>query len=142
MPSYNSRDVDVIFGGLRLSGWAPDTFCDIEYENDSWSLTIGADGEGIRSRSNDLSAKVTLRLLPSSDANTKLHAQWMADQASGRATVPLVILHVPDGTSHTSDGCWVMKPPKKTYAAKSEPLEWVIQAYRLFPTYGFSTEKP
>jgi len=142
MPSYNSADVDIIFGGVRLSGLAPDSFVDIEYDEDSWKLMIGADGEAVRSKVNNLSATITIRLTPSSFSNSILHGQWMADQATSKAAVPLLIKDGMTGTSHTSDGAWVQKQPKKDYQVEAQPMEWTIRTGRLMPLIGFSKEVP
>lgn len=142
MPSYSAARVSVNFSGVQITGFGPDTFVNIEYNSDLWTLSMGADGEGIRSQSSDLSAKITITLQASSTANLILMAALAAGVAGAPSAFPLVIIDGATLTTHMSEGAWVMKPPTKVYAKESSPVEWVLECVKLVPVMGMSIESP
>lgn len=134
--SYSAKAVSVILGAVRVTGWAKDSLIDITYNSAFQDLEVGADGTGIRSQSNDNSAKVTLRLLQNSPANKTLTQMLHKDLADNDSIVSLEIKDPSNGTKHTASGCWVMKAPKKSYHGKAIALEWELETDDLSPTYS------
>src|SRR3990172_2093317 len=91
MHQFDPANVKFVFGGALITGYAEGSFVTIEYNEDSFKLLGGADGEATRSKSNNRSAQVTLRLMPGSSGNLILGAAQTADQAAGLGVLPLVI---------------------------------------------------
>jgi hypothetical protein len=122
--------------GVLIDGYAPDTFVNIEYDSDLWTKLIGADGQGAWAKSNDLSATVTLRLMPGSLSNAWLQSRLSADMALNVGFGPISITDPSTLTSHNGLSSRIMKPPTKVYAGTVEALEWQIGVLELIPVHG------
>lgn len=132
-----------MLGPVQITGFADGTFVNIEYNADLWTLQMGADGEGVRSKMNDLSAKITLTLMSSSLGNAALMAALAAGLAGGAGSaLPLIISDGATLTTHSAEGAWVQKVPAKAYAKEHTPVEWVLETNRLIPVMGTSIETP
>lgn len=136
---YDPKQVILTFGGVLIEGYAEGTFIDVAYDADLWTKKIGADGFGIFSKSNDLSATTTLRLMPGVLSNQLLSSKVVADIAANIGFGPLVIIDPSTGTTHTGARSRIMKMAGKVYAQEAEALEWVIGSLELLTNHGPST---
>lgn len=134
MADFDPKQVAVTFRGIPLTGFAPDTFISVERSEDSFSLTVGADGEYGRARSNNKSGTVTLTLLANVPAN-KLLLSWLhMDELHGLGKGPLVVKDLLSGESVFSAEAWITRPPNIEYGNEMGTREWVFTAGRLdFP---------
>ena len=64
----------LIFGAIDISGLTNGVFISVERDTDAFTKVVGADGEGMRSKSNDKSATITITLMQSSSSNDALSA--------------------------------------------------------------------
>lgn len=142
MAHYDPKEVTLLVGPAIISGYADDTFINIEYDEDTYTLMTGCDGETIRSRSHVRSAKITISLMPSSIANTILMAYHVADLAGNAGAVTLAIRDGSNNTIHSSEGVWVEKTPGREYGKEAKAVQWVLRAARLETVFGFSLEAP
>ncbi|MBI4815179.1 MAG: DUF3277 family protein [Deltaproteobacteria bacterium] len=133
---YDPKDVKVTFGPALIMGFGPDTFVSIEYSNDAFAMAVGADGEVVRSKSNDQSAVVTLTLMAGSSGNAVLSAALNADVAEGLGVFPLAIVDLSTGTTHFGKEAWVVKDPKTDYAKESQPKEWRLAVAKMQSGHG------
>lgn len=72
--NFDPKNVSVIIGGHTVKGYADGTFAAFSQNKDSFALTVGADGEGARTKSNDKSGRLTVTILQSSLSNDVLSA--------------------------------------------------------------------
>jgi hypothetical protein len=136
---YDPKLVICTVGGVLINGWAEDSFIEIEYDEDLWSKQIGADGYGIFSKSNNLSATVTVKLMPGAYGNTVLSARLMMDISPLSAGFfPFEVIDRATATTHTSLRSRIMKPPSKTYSKTAEALEWTIGCLELITLHGMN----
>lgn len=142
MPAYDASKVAMNYSGVQISGFGPDTFVSIEYNSDTWTLVVGADGEGVRAKSSDLSAKITITLMESSLGNEVFMAALAAGMAGAPSAFPLIIVDGATLTSHASEGAWVVKPPNKVYSKEGERIEWMLECVKLIPFMGTSLDRP
>lgn len=134
---YDPKLVLLTIGGMLIEGYADDSFIDVAYDNDLWTKQIGADGFGIFSKSNDLSATVTVKLMPGALANQALSLKLTADISPASAGFfPLEIFDPATNNLHLSLKSRIMKPPGKAYSKTAEAQEWVIGCLELIPNYG------
>jgi len=138
--TYDPAKVDMILNGVRLTGFASGTFISIEYNADSWSTQVGADGEAVRSKSNDQSAQVTVTVLPGSPANAILGGLKALDDADNRGAAACMIKDPHSNTVHLSEGMYVKKEPNTVYAVEGQAKEWTLETGRLKAAHGASTE--
>lgn len=129
--TYNPKDIMCLIGGMIMTGYAPDTFLDVEYNGDLFTLQKGAAGDSVRSMSNDLSAKVTLTLMSGSPSNAHLHGLMVADIASGTGTVPIEISDPSSRRKLLGEGCWITKVPGFSGQTEHQPTEWMLEVDQL-----------
>lgn len=134
--SYNFKQVSVSYGGRLLTGFAEGDAVTVEPDNDAWSLSTGADGESTRSKSNNRSATVTIRLMQGSDSNDVLSGFALADDASGAGALPLFVKDNSGRSLHASEKAWIQKLPTSTYGAESGEREWVIRCGEMVHNIG------
>lgn len=129
LKNYDSKAVAMVFLGIPISGLAEDTFVTVDRNEDSFNLTIGADGEGARSKSNNKSGTVTFRTLQTADCNDFLTAAIVADEASssGVSIGPLLVKDNSGRSLYTAEKAWIRKPPQAAYARGIEVREWVVE---------------
>ena len=144
LKTYSADEVAVIFGGLDLnSGAGPDEFLSIEYDEDDFSLQIGVDGEGARSKTNNRSATITVTLMQTSNINAALSAANSADRNTpGGIVHPLLITLLTSLVAGaTTDKfvavtAWIQKSPTRAYGRETGTREWVIRTDKLSAVDG------
>ncbi len=126
---YDPKQVIVSFKGILISGYADGTFVSAERNNDSFNLTVGSDGEGVRAKSNDRSGRVTFTLLQSSVANPALSACLLLDENSdnGDGVGPLTVTDLSGTTVLFAETAWLTKPATASFAREAEDREWVLE---------------
>lgn len=110
MPTYDPKQVVIIFGGVPIMGYAEDSFVECAPAEEGFSRKVGADGEVVRSKSNNNCYDVTVTLLQTSLSNGVLSAANIADRATGKGLLPLSITEIASGSEHFFPQAWVEKP--------------------------------
>jgi len=134
--TYAAKKVQLVFKGIPITGFMEDSFIEVDRNSDSFTLMVGADGEGARAASADKSAKITIRLLQTSASNDVLTASVISDELTNVGSGPLMIK---DGSGRSLDSAaeaWVTKPAKKVYSKGIEGREWVLETDALLPFAG------
>lgn len=138
MPKYDAKEVSVQVAGQLLTGFADGDFVSIVYNADIWTTTVGADGEGVQSKSNDRSAQITITVLPTSPVNAILSG--LLEDGVTKVPVPLSVIDPNTNSSHVTEGARIKKVPDKAYGKEASPIAWVFETIRLIPFIGGSTE--
>lgn len=139
---YDPKKVAVIFAGLPLSGFAPGTFVKVEYNEDAFSLEVGADGETTRVKNANMSGKITVTLMASSASNDDLSDLAVADRVSGEGTFAGLIKDAKGTSNHAAATCWISKVPPAEYSKEGNGTrEWVVETDELLSYVGGSTLK-
>jgi len=124
---YDPAEVTITFAGIIVEGYADGTFITAARNNPSFSLKVGASGEGARAKSNDRSGTVTLTLLQSSASNDLLSAQAALDEASGDGIGSLLIKDLSGTTLCSAETAWIQKPADVEYAKEISDRQWVLE---------------
>ena len=131
---YDPKAVNAVFAGIPITGYADGTFITVEQNNDSFSLTVGAAGEGCRAKSNDKSARITFTLLQSSVTNALLSAKHNADLLDPLGVVAVGPFMMkdnsgtpPNNTIVSAATAWIVKPANVSYGKEVETREWIIE---------------
>jgi len=125
--SYDPGQVAVIVGGKIISGFSEGTMVKASRNDAAYSLKVGADGEGTRTRSRNTSGKLEFSLMQSSDSNDYLSSLALADEASNAGTVACLIK---DGSGRSVWGAltaWVQKLPDADLAKEVQTRTWVLE---------------
>jgi len=127
LKTYDPKGVVVIFDGLPISGFAPDTFVSVESESPMFEDVAGADGEVVRSKRNDNRATVTITLLKSSVSNAIFNAARLRDEASGAGAGQLMVRELASNSEAFAREAWVSERPGMEYGADLGTIEWKLR---------------
>jgi len=129
--TYDPAEVQLIFGTFRITGFYEGSMIKVEYNEDAWMTKIGAAGEGARSKTNDESAKVTIVLMQTADANDALTEFYELDRLGNAGQFPLLIKDGRGRSLHHSTGAWIKKLPAADYGRDINGREWVFETTNL-----------
>ncbi len=125
---YDSASVFVVVGVVPLSGFAPDSKVTIARNEDAFTLQVGSDGEAARSKSNNKSGRMTIRLLQTSPSNDVLSTLALADEVTpGGAVFPFACKDLNGGSLHTAQTGWIVKKPDAEYVVEAGEREWILE---------------
>lgn len=126
--TYDPSRVIVTVAAATLSGFAEDTFVNIEEIGDGVTSTVGADGEVARAMSADRRCRVTITLQQTSAGNDILSALLAADRLSGgNGLFPIAVADLRGRTVFASSEAWVVKNPAAEFGAQPGSREWTIE---------------
>ena len=135
--TYDYNQVAVIIGGVQATGMAEgDDVVMVEMDADAWNLTVGADGESTRSKSNNNAGTFKIKLMQTSDMNDILSSYYQADKLSNNGKFPVMIKDNSGRSLHMAEQAWVQKLPAAGYGANAKEREWVIRTGELVNTVG------
>jgi hypothetical protein len=129
--NYDFRQVAVLVGGVPIEGFADGDSVSIEPNTDSFTLQIGIDGEGARSRQNDKSATITLTLMAGAAANLVLQGLQTLDDVSGVGTFPFAVTDLRGSYLCATIAAWIKKPPSRSFGRDNGTVEWVLETNEL-----------
>jgi len=127
MPDYNPREVMVVYGVARVTGFEPGTFITVEQNNDLWTMKEGVDGGWVRSRHGARGATVTMTLMHASPSNDMLAAQMALDLLTGKGMVPFLLKDNNSNILVSAPWVWVKRIPTIELAEESGSYEWVLE---------------
>jgi len=129
--TYRASEVSISFGGAVISGYGDSTFVSLSYNNDFFSLTKGADGEGLRSSSEDLSARITITLMQGSISNDVLSGFLLADVNGDVGGLPFLLKDASGRMLFSSSSAWIVKFPDVERGKEGSMVEWVLETNSL-----------
>lgn len=138
LKTYSAAEVSMVAGPIMITGMADGTMVKVSFNEDAFKLMIGADGDGVRSKSNNRSGKITFSLLQSSNANDALSALTNLDVASpnGDGIVPLMIKDNSGRTLVSAEKAWIIKQADVEFAREAGNREWTFETDSLFVNNG------
>lgn len=130
---YDLGEVTCNFLGIpidQMGGWGDGGGIEIEYDGDSFSDKMGADGTVVRSKTYDNRSTVKLTLLQTAGANAVLSGMLNLDRkaSNGAGVGPCMIRDRQGLTVIAGTKCWIKGRPKTVkFGAAAENLEWLIR---------------
>lgn len=125
--TYDPKQVSLIVGGKIIGGFTDGTFIKGERNEDMWTLKIGVDGIGTRSKTNNKSGKLTITLHQSSASNDDLSAFAIADELSNTGAVPVLLKDNSGRTICSALTMWVKKIADPEFAKEVMNRVWVME---------------
>ena len=125
MSTYDPKLVVITFGGTPIVGFAEDSFVQCDPVEEAFTRKVGADGEVVRSKSNNKCYDVTVTLMQTSLSNAMLSGAQNADEATGLGMLPLSITEIQSGAEHFFPQAWVERP-KWARGKEAGEQEWVF----------------
>lgn len=125
--TYDPKEVQVILGGVPMSGLPDGTAVSLEWDDDAFTKTVGIDGEVSRSKNNNKCATLKFTLAQTSKSNDILSAFAIADEASNSGVAPFMLKETGSGsTLVAAEAAWIQGWPTVVYAKGIEGREWTI----------------
>ncbi len=135
--SYSFKNVNAIIGIHTVEGWASgDDALTIEPNAPRSTTIIGAKGEAIRSQSNDMSVKITLKLLQNSKSNAYLQTLETLDRETGTGVLPFIYTDKVSGESYIVANAWIEEMPSMVRGANQNDMVWVLRGDKAVPLIG------
>lgn len=124
--TFNSKEVQIIFGPVIFEGYADGTFCTAAHDNDAVTDIVGSDGEGALAYSNDERGSAVITLLQTSASNPVLSA---IKEAKG--IHPLFIKDGSGTTIITAETAWILKSADVEYSREITNRVWTLRSTEL-----------
>lgn len=136
--SYDPSNVSMFYGPIPMQGFAQDAAISVEHDEDDWTLVVGVDGEGTRSKTSNASATITVSLMQSSAVNSLLSAERTLDNSApgGTGGQPLIIKDNSGTTLLSAESCWIQKPPTAEFNREATTREWTFRTDALIAFHG------
>lgn len=136
---YNPKEITMIFGPTgQITGFADGTFLTVEKNEDAFSLQIGTDGEGTRSKTNNNSGRITFSLMQSSPANDILSTIHTADLELSSGVFPLFIKDLNGNSLFEASQAWITRFPSSEFGREATSREWIVETDSLIMFPGGS----
>lgn len=129
--TYASDEVQIIVGGVPMSGLADGTFVTISRDEQAFTKVTGADGSTSRSKSANRAGTITITLKQTSPANDVLSGFMIADEQSNNGVVPIMVKDTGGRTLHYASAAWVQQMPDQDFAKEISNREWVMDCARI-----------
>lgn len=130
--TYSPKQVLLSIGSYQITGFAPNTFIQVEQSAKTFEIVKGMRGVNARKRNLDKSLRITFRLLQTHDTNnilTQIHNQDI-ETGAGRFAITLTDLsssEAGDGKGQiTSQKAFIEGYPDIVYSGSLEAREWTI----------------
>lgn len=124
--TYDPKKVIITYGGIPIGGYADGTFVEVAPNAETWTKKVGADGEVVRSESNDNTHTVTLTLQQSSESNKYLSNCKNMDKLTGQGMQSLSITDLNGETLFFWQQAWVQTDPTFGFAKEATDRQWVL----------------
>jgi len=137
--TYDSNQVSVTFAGRPISsGRADGEFVSIELNSETFTRKVGADGEVTRSKSNDNTATIKIKVMQTSDGHKvlmQLHALARAS-VNGSDVGAFELIDRNGNVLERATECWIEKPPASSFGKEAAEREWTLCAADLIREVG------
>jgi hypothetical protein len=127
--THNSNEISVSFANLSLdSGRADGDFVTTEFNSELYTSKVGADGELTRSKTNDFSAKITIKLMSTSQGHKILLGLYNAARAepNGGDLAPFQLRDRNGGLVEHAETAWIEKAPANAFGKEVGEREWIL----------------
>ena len=123
---YNPQRIQVTWGEVALTGFAPDTFITMQKNNPIHTPVTGIDGKNAYLHNKNFDGTISFLLLQNSDTNKFLWEMYNKGHPSGNSTVAsqLVVTDYNMAMSWESSFAFINEMPQVSFAKSSGVTEW------------------
>lgn len=122
--TYDPKQVVISIGGVPISGFSDGTFLEIDRNDPTWNMVVGADGLVTRSKTNNYSGTMTLTLKQSSPSNDYLSGVLALDELSNAGVVPVLVKDLSGNSIYFSANAWINKYPDSAFGKDISDRQW------------------
>lgn len=124
--TYSPDRVIISFNGMPIRGFAPDTFIEVERDEDGFMKLTGSLGDVARSKNLNKGGKVTITLMAVSPTNDDLYGIGLVDEDDGTAYGEIFIKDLSGNMECHADTAWILKWPTVERGKESGTVTWVF----------------
>lgn len=115
MDTFDPKRLSFVWAGHLFQGFYDGAFLEVERDERSFVLKVGAGGEVVRTRNNNIAGKVSFTLLPTSASNDFCSGQIVADELLGITVGAMLCRDLNGRDLFGGDDAFLDGPPKVTY---------------------------
>ena len=138
--AFDPAQVNVTVMGQTIVGFGEEKVT-VERSNPGWELTVGADGDATRVKSNDLSGTITITLQQTSPSNNLLSTLFEIDDQDDSGVVNCLIKDNKGFTYVEAKKAYVEKLPEASFAKTHSDRVWVLRCHNLTYFLGGNFEQ-
>jgi hypothetical protein len=140
--TYDPQKHTITFGPIVVTGFADGTFLKAYRNEDTYSIKIGADGNGARIRNANRSGRMEFTLLASSPSNDLLQAQAQIDELTGGGVASAFVKDGSGTAKAHGKNAWIVKIPDLERAKELGEVTWIVETDILDVVQGGTTPIP
>ncbi len=129
--TYAADAVQIIAGGVPLSGLADGTFVTVERDEQAYNKVTGADGSTSRARTGNRAGNIVVTLQQTSPSNDVLSGFMLEDEAGDQGVFPLLVKDTSGRTLCYASAAWVQQAPSQEFAKEINEREWTLDCARI-----------
>lgn len=138
--AFDPAQVEVTVMSQSIVGFSEEKVT-VERANPGWELTVGADGDATRVKSNDLSGTITITLQQTSPSNNLLSTLFEIDDSDDTGVVAVTIKDEKGFTYVSAPKAYVEKLPEASFAKTHSDRVWVLRCHELTYFLGGNFEQ-
>lgn len=125
---YDPDRVVIYLAGIRVQGFADGEFLTYKRQSPGFAIVVGTDGEVARSKSNNKTIEIVIKLLQTSASNLALSALHNTDlnAINGAGVGTLLIQDTSGNTLIQSPQAWIVQSPDGSMDRTAKAREWTI----------------
>ena len=127
MKQLDPKLYQLVVGGVPISGYSDDSMIKVSRLEDAWNLTVGADGEGTRTKTNNKSGQIEISLKQSSASNAHLSSLALADELENAGLVPSMVKDGNGNSIYMAEQSYVKKHADAELNKTATDRVWIIE---------------
>lgn len=131
MPSWDPQQITLSFKGYEISGFMDGTFITAARAEDTWSISVGAQGDVVRVLNRNTSGTIVVTLQQTSMSNGILSQILAEDEQFYTGIGDVQIKDLRGNTLIHGEEAWVMKPADAGFGKELEAREWTLLVSKL-----------
>lgn len=134
--TWDAGNVICTFGPIVLSGFAPDSFIDIDCDGDQFTIRKGTGMEVERIKTGASNFILTLNLLQTSPTNDLLSIAHIADITGNAGIYPMIIKDLGGTQSFVSTKSFIITPASTKLSSEISERQWKFYCPNAFYYVG------
>lgn len=136
MKQFDPKKYVIYFNNVKVEGYADGTFINVARSTETFTKSVGADGQVTRVRSNDRSGMATVTLQAESPTNKRFSDLIALDEEFGTGWGVFMMKDLNGETVAISKAAWITKPADIEVGTDAGSREWSIELERLDVVVG------
>lgn len=124
--TYDPKNIIITVGGVPISGFSEGTFVEIDRNEPTWNLVVGADGLVTRGKTNNFTGSVIITLKQSSPSNDILSGLLAIDEATNAGVFPVLIKDLSGNSIYFAGRCWINQYANSTFGKDISDRQWTL----------------